>query len=496
MKKSVCVLFCGIAFMITSMGVATAGLLDTLGLGSKATSMGGAFAAYADDPFAIYYNPAGLSQIEKFTVSNGLHLALPWIEVKNFHVDGGHYKKNIFAAEIPISNEGINGYYDISNKKRVVPAPHFATAYPVNENIVAGFAIYAPFGAEVYWPDDVSENPGAYNTTFGSIKRIAATPTISYKFNDYLSFGLGLSIGVTEVKAEKIFYLPEEVMNELNANYNAMMNSGSYNMAKKIAAARDAGGRKVVAEMLDPFNFSFNLGLMYRFSDKVNFGLTYRSRADVNVDGTVELEGLNESYGTLNNGEPIKTKVDAETEMDHPPQIQFGVRYQPSEDFTIELDYVWTKWSIIDGYTIQFSPKLVASRESEDFRRYWLDTNQVRLGAEWITNEFVTIRAGYYYDPSPVPEETFDFSTSDVNKRVYSVGIGLNYDWFTVDTVFQYISSTDYETNMTEVDNEPLSASFEFKYDKDLNAEVIDQAAAYEASMTVWALGTTFNFTF
>jgi len=47
-----------------------AAAVDTFGIGSKATALGGAFSAYADDPFATYYNPAGLTQIQK---KNCLH---------------------------------------------------------------------------------------------------------------------------------------------------------------------------------------------------------------------------------------------------------------------------------------------------------------------------------------------------------------------------------------------------------------------------------------
>jgi len=491
MKKGMSVLLVGIAVMIACSGIATAGLMDTLGLGSKATALGGAFCAYADDPFAIYYNPAGLTQIDRFTVSNGVHIAYPSIKVNNFHVDGGLYKA--YGNENTMENEGLNGFADISNKERIVPAPHFATAYPINKKMVAGFAVYAPFGASAYWPE--TNNPGAYNSTFGSFTRIAATPTISYMYNDRLSFGFGLSIGVTEVKAERIFYVPPEVKNQLQKQYNTLVRNGSQ-LQHKIKAAIDADGKKVVAELLDTFNYSFNLGAMYRLSDKVTLGITYRSRADVKVKGDVELEGLQESYGHTPKGNPIMSQVDGETQVDHPPQFQFGVRCQPSEDFSIMIDYVWTRWSIIDGYTMKLSPKLLDNREEENFTRDWKDTSQVRFGFEWVSDDFVTVRCGYYFDPSPVPDDTFDFGSSDVNKSVYSLGLGLNYGRLTIDTVFQYITSEDRESAASGIENEPLTASYEFLYEADLDAEAYDQIATYKAYMQVWAVGATVNYAF
>jgi long-chain fatty acid transport protein len=491
MKKGMTVLLVGIAVMIACSGIATAGLMDTLGLGSKATALGGAFCAYADDPFAIYYNPAGLTQIDHFTVSNGVHIAYPSIKVNNFHVEGGVYK--VSGVEKQMVNDGLNEFADISNKERIVPAPHFATAYPLSKKWVAGFAVYAPFGASAYWPE--TNNPGAYNSTFGSFTRIAATPTISYMLNDRLSFGFGLSIGATEVKAERIFYVPPEVKNQLQNQYNALVRNGSM-LQHKIKAAIDADGKKVVAELLDPFNYSFNLGAMYRLSDKVTLGLTYRSRADVKVKGDVELEGLEESYGNTPAGNPIMSQVDGETNIDHPPQFQFGIRCQPSEDFSVMIDYVWTRWSIIDGYTMQLSPKLLDNREEENFTRDWKDTSQVRFGFEWVSDDFVTVRCGYYFDPSPVPDDTFDFGSSDVNKSVYSLGLGFNMGQLTIDTVFQYITSEDRESAASGTENEPLTASYEFLYEEDLDAEAYDQIATYKAYMQVWAFGITANYAF
>ena len=44
-------------FLVMVVAVsAWAGNVDTYGIGAKNTAMGGAVSAYADDPFAIYYN--------------------------------------------------------------------------------------------------------------------------------------------------------------------------------------------------------------------------------------------------------------------------------------------------------------------------------------------------------------------------------------------------------------------------------------------------------
>ena len=53
-----------------SAGVGTtAGQFLRVGLGARAVGLGGAFSALADDVTAIYWNPAGLAQIENREVS-------------------------------------------------------------------------------------------------------------------------------------------------------------------------------------------------------------------------------------------------------------------------------------------------------------------------------------------------------------------------------------------------------------------------------------------
>ena len=51
MKKQI---LCLATALVLGAGTAYAGCVDTLGIGAKASAMGGAFSAYADDPFAVY----------------------------------------------------------------------------------------------------------------------------------------------------------------------------------------------------------------------------------------------------------------------------------------------------------------------------------------------------------------------------------------------------------------------------------------------------------
>ena len=54
--------------------------------GARATGQGEAFVAQADDASAIYYNPAGLTQVKGTQFTSGMYLDFPNVE---FHPTGG-----------------------------------------------------------------------------------------------------------------------------------------------------------------------------------------------------------------------------------------------------------------------------------------------------------------------------------------------------------------------------------------------------------------------
>ena len=60
---------------INRYGTTTANFLE-IGVGSRATSMGDAYVAVANDVSSIYWNPAGLSNVSQ---SSGLFSIQPWL---------------------------------------------------------------------------------------------------------------------------------------------------------------------------------------------------------------------------------------------------------------------------------------------------------------------------------------------------------------------------------------------------------------------------------
>ncbi len=362
-----------------------AGNVDTFGIGSKATALGGAYTAYADGPFAIYYNPAGLTQIKRPMVSVGAEVMDPTLKLYDYKA------KDYAGNEVQPYDKTITD----TSPDLVIPFAGFVI--PINDRFTFGFATYVPYGLHVKWKS--SNNAGMYNSFESYYLRFVATPTIAYKISDKLSIGFGVSIGRSYSGSQRRIYAPS--LPNLN-------------------------NKVIKGNLMDAVNYSYNIGIMYKPLKKITIGLTYRSMTHTHFSGTVKVVGVGETG--------------ASTSIDHPDQIQAGIRYTPTKNISLEADILWTHWDLIDQYTVNFNHPLLGKKK-EVYPRNWKNTTQLKFGAEWKATKLLTLRAGYYYDPSPIPTDTFDILWPDGNKSTYCAGLGLNFGRFSVDMAVQYIIS-------------------------------------------------------
>lgn len=375
--------------------------IDTYGIGSKATALGGAYTAYADDVFAVYYNPAGLTQLNMKQIALGTHVIDPKLEGKNFLVEK--------------SGSTLAGPVDFEDESNVLIVPHIGFAMPINEKMAFGIAAYVPFGLHIKWDDTANLylNPASYNCYEAAYAREVVTPTIAYKINENLSVGFGISLG----KAESWSYL------------------NAYNLLPLTV--------KEKVELSDNFNYSFNFGVMYKPTKELTLGLTYRSFTNVDFEGDLKLTDIDDSERILLQAQGLtKFKTDVAVDDVHlPNQIQFGVRYTPTEKLSIEADIVWTQWSMVDYQTLEIKdPIFQAALGGKELKvkRDWKDTNQVKIGLEYKATDILTLRIGYFYDPTPIPQDTFDMVWPDADKKTYSLGAGINLGNWVIDGVLQY----------------------------------------------------------
>ncbi len=456
-----------VALCILTGGVAIAGNMDTYGIGAKATSLGGAYTANANDPYAAYYNPAGLTQMKTKTVSIGAVVLDPSLKIDNYTVHNG----------VGIPNAGPEDMSDTSSTL-IVPTAGFSM--PLSNKLSAGIALYAPFGLNLQWQRKNIDNPGIYNAYEAWIGRIALTPTIAYKINKKLSIGFGISLGKAEA-GQKYQVLPYSIGGGKAAT----------------ALGMPAGNYPVYADvdLNDDFNCSYNIGIMFKPMNNLSFGLTYRSRTSASYEGDVTfggagvdvLEKLHQVTGGANGLDLTGSYHATLNDVDFPEQVQFGMRYMPTKKFSVETDLVWTHWNIIEHQTLVV--KSLGIRDA--LPRNWKNTVQLKLGTEWFVNNIFTLRAGYYYDPTPIPDSTFDIPWPDGDKHTFSIGFGLNVTkHWTIDGVVQYVRSAQDRKITGESKN--LNHSYNLSTLGINNDPKVDM----KASGSIWGYGLTVSYNF
>lgn len=394
-----------------------ANLVDTFGIGSRAMALGGAYTANASDPFAGHYNPAGLTQIESMTVAFGTAIMAPNLKARNYTVQ----KNN----EVIMGGPGVN----VRDESDNLLVPHLGFAMPINSKWAFGISAYAPYGLHLKWDrTNTSANPTAFNSYESWYQRVAVTPAVAYKVNEKLSLGFGVVLGRSE-----------------SGTYQNL-----YGLYQKGITGSSHG------DLTDDLNYSFNFGVMYNPVEKITLGLAFRSKASADFSGDLKLKKLSDNEKKLINdtlykagfhdahtNNNFKSKIRLE-DVNHPAQVQAGIRYEPHKRVSFEADIVWTNWSDVKQQTVKIKDKYIQELLGTDEQvhpRDWVTTRQVRVGLEYLLTDMFTLRCGFFYDPTPVPDDTFDIVWPDADKKTYSVGLGVNLGSWTLDGTFVYIST-------------------------------------------------------
>ncbi len=141
---------------------------------SFASGRGNAFAATADNPSAVFYNPAGLTQIDKSEISGGAYV--PRFSSKHTAPDGETTKmRDQFQA-----------------------VPHFYYSHDLaNTPYTFGIGAYLPFGLVTDWPDD---GPFRGMATRSELVYLRINPVVAYQVNPQLSIGGGPTFNYSEIE--------------------------------------------------------------------------------------------------------------------------------------------------------------------------------------------------------------------------------------------------------------------------------------------------------
>jgi long-chain fatty acid transport protein len=342
-----------------------------------ATARGEAFAATADNPSAIYYNPAGITQLDGNNLRSGIY---------------GIYANADYRPPADAPNAG-NSYHDIDHFAAVpqVFLTHTFDALPLS----LGLGIYAPFGGKINWPEDTGFRSVA---TRGALAYSTINPVIAYKLLPSLSLGAGATFNYGKIDLEqglRPFAAP--------LNYFLFKGLG--------------------------WSFGYNAGLLWQPLDQISLGASFHSLTHINMQGYTEFEQ-----------QPIipAQQLPAQASFTFPLTVVMGISYRPTSKWNLEFDANYTDWSSFGTVNLDQAQPPFPIQQNIPVTLKWQPSWVYELG---VTRYFGTnwqVSAGCMFDQNSVPDSYYTPLAVDMDRYFLSAGAGYKGKRFDLDVAYQF----------------------------------------------------------
>ena len=384
------------------------------------TGLGRAFAgsaAVAEDGSTIFFNPAGLTQLKQREVDAAINYIVPQSDFNN----SGSRLPAILGSG-PLTSGSGSG--DEAGKEAFVP--NFYYVHPINDQIVLGLGVNAPFGLVTEYSESW---PGRYHAVKSDLLTININPSVGYKVNDKFSLGFGVSLQYVDVQLTQ--------MTDLGA----------------LMAMPQAADGKVRLEA-DDWSWGYNFGLTYQLQEATRLGIAYRSKISHHLKGDGK-------HWTSNGVKLFDENIDAD--LDLPENLSIALHHQINQQLSASADVTWTRWNRFQEL------KITSDGGNFDLVKpeKWQNTVRYGLGLDYQYDEKWTFRTGVAYDETPVSNE---FRTARIpgNDRKW-ISIGASYkatENFILDAGYSHLFISDPKIN--EIDSRGYVLAGEYEAGVDL----------------------------
>ncbi|CAM2005413.1 OmpP1/FadL family transporter [Acanthopleuribacter pedis] len=327
------------------------------------------------DGSAIFYNPAALTRHDKNRISFGLQGIFLDAE---FQDEG-----STVAGVIPLSGDAGGNPTDTA----VIPNGY--AVYRINDKLVLGGSLNAPFGLAVKYEEGWI---GRYHGVDSELGAINPNLTLGYKVNDTVSLGFGLNY----------YYLPDTLISSAIDFGTIGTSVLGPEQAAAIGLAPQSNDGSVTIEGEDKI-FSFNAGMLFEFENS-RFGIGYRHEGEGSVVGRAEIEipaGYEALFQQFNdaNGRPLFASSDGYVDITLPTIIFAGYHHDFGK-LGMNLDVQWADWSVFPELRVVYSETL---RVDSVVELEWEDAMRFSLGFDYEASETMTWRFGVAEEESPIP---------------------------------------------------------------------------------------------
>lgn len=368
--------------------------------GARAMAMAGAFTGLANDPSAIYFNPAGITQLKGTQFLAGATLILPIAS---------------YTAPAPLNTQ-------TDMNSQVFNPINFYVTQQIGDKLAVGLGVTNQYGLGTKWDQ---KWVGRFLAVETKVETFFFTPVVAYKLFENLSVSAGPVIAMGTVKISK---KNPNAVNPLGPEFFTVMD-----------------GTSDVA-------FGFTAGILFKASDKLQVGLSYRSEMTFNFSGTAESTPASFTFVHPVYKVPITVPWphgNITAPLTTPQNITFGLAYMPNDNFTTTFDFQYVGWSSYNKLSVTFenynpaSPTFTGSYTSSVDRNYE-NSFIVRWGLEYKPTDGFALRGGLLYDKNPIPQEYVDPTLPDADRLGFNVGFGGKLtDRLGIDVAYMFLSFAD-----------------------------------------------------
>ena len=224
-KSFLVALVVGLAVVVGAAQIASGAGFALYEGSARGNALGGALVGRADDPSALFYNPAGITQLPGLQVAAGATAIMPGTKV---------------------TTQGVTS----DARGNVWFPPHFYTTYQYSDRLWFGFGAFSPFGLGVEFDPNW---PGAYNNIKTVITTLNMNPNVAFKLNDQLSMAVGLNVMYFDLEMKRTVNPIPRIDTDLRG---------------------------------DSFGYGLNVAFHYKPTDWLSAGVSYRSRVSQHLSGT------------------------------------------------------------------------------------------------------------------------------------------------------------------------------------------------------------------
>jgi long-subunit fatty acid transport protein len=437
-----------LALMTSAGGAAASSGLDSPESGVVQSGRGSAWLARADDPLAVYFNPAALA-----FQSNGVHLGAQLMFMKRCFtrkgdggvpVSPGNDLPGPGARADPDRPMQVAPPAEVCSDPGAFPNPQVAATFRLANRFALGVALVAPHASgNNNWPLTLPytnrfgiklQQPAPNRYMLVSSDATIAFPTVSVGFapTETLAFGAGFIWGIATAN----FVNFSELLSP-NGSATGVSDQFEKNLdVRSELTAKDLFIPGFVLSALWSPSSNLDLAAWFKWTDAVrsNSADLHLTTFYWNTNGTVKTDTCKDKarncnivdrpgVGSLKLSLPMEAKLAVRYHMARAgaprPALNFDgtpvrrVRDPLSEDlFDIELDFTWANNSSVDNIEIRFptGSKRIPVKDTEgnligsipenaDVPHKWKDVLGVRLGGDvTILPSRLALRAGGFVE--------------------------------------------------------------------------------------------------